>query len=300
MYPVYPYESYEEQCLKVPVAFPAQKQNEQPGLESIMTPPPIFDHPEYQASGRLNQKTAIITGGDSGIGRAAAVAFAREGANVAINFAEREEKDADAVKEYIEALGGSCHLIEGDIRDPDTCKRLADETADRYGSINILVNNCGVQFVQDSIMDISIEQMIHTFEVNVFSFFVLTKAVYPYLRKGDSIINTTSVVAYEGNKQLIDYSATKGAIVSFTRSLALSLADSGIRVNAVAPGSFWTPLQPASWDAGQIRTFGTDNPMGRAGQPFEIAPTYVYLASDDSRYMTGQVIHVNGGQFVGT
>ncbi len=300
MYPVYPYESYEEQCREEPVAFPAQKQNEQPGLESIMTPLPIFDFPEYRASGKLNQKTAIITGGDSGIGRAAAVAYAKEGANVVINYAEREQKDAETVSEYIKDLGGSCHLVAGDIRSPDTCKKIADEAADRFGTINILVNNCGVQFVQDSIMDISIDQMIHTFEVNVFSFFVLTKAVLPYLRNGDSIINTTSVVAYEGNKQLIDYSATKGAIVSFTRSLALSLVDSGIRVNAVAPGSFWTPLQPASWDAGQIRTFGTDNPMHRAGQPFEIAPTYVYLASDDSRYMTGQVIHVNGGKFIST
>lgn len=299
MYPVYPYESYEKQCFEVPIAFPPQKQNEQPGLEDIMTPLPIFDNPGYHGSGKLNQKTAVITGGDSGIGRAVAVAYAKEGANVVINYVARETKDAETTKAYIEGLGGKCHLTEGDIRDPDTCSRLAGEALQQFGSINILVNNCGVQFVQDSILDISIEQLIKTFEVNVFSFFVLTKAVLPHMKKGDCIINTASVAAYEGSRQLIDYSAAKGAVVSFTRSLALSLAESGIRVNGVAPGSFWTALQPASWNADRIRTFGTDNPVGRAGQPFEIAPAYVYLAADDSRFVTGQMIHVNGGQFGG-
>jgi len=299
MYPVYPYESYEEQNREVPIAFPSQKQNEQPGLEEIMEPLPVFDNPGYQASGKLKQKTAVITGGDSGIGRAVAVAYAKEGANVVINYVEREKKDADATKAYIEAMGGRCHLVEGDIRDPDTGTLLAGEALEQFGNINILVNNCGVQLVQDSIMDISIEQLVRTFEVNIFSCFVLTKAVLPYLEIGDCIINTAAVAAFEGNKQLIDYSASKGAVVSFTRSLALSLAESGIRVNGVVPGSFWTPLQPASWDAGRLRTFGTDNPMRRAGQPFEIAPAYVYLAADDSRYVTGQMLHVNGGQFVG-
>lgn len=299
MYPVYPYESYEEQNQEVAIAFPTQKQSEQPGLEDIMTPLPIFDNPGYQASGKLKQKTAIITGGDSGIGRAVAVAYAKEGANLVINYLEREKNDADVTKSYIETIGGRCHLVEGDIRDPETSSLLAMEAIKKFGTINILVNNCGVQLVQNSILDISIEQLVKTFEVNVFSCFVLTKAVLPYLDNGDCIINTASAAAFEGNKQLIDYSASKGAVVSFTRSLAMSLAESGIRVNGVVPGSFWTALQPASWDAGHIRTFGTTNPMGRAGQPFEIAPAYVYLAADDSRYVTGQMLHVNGGQFAG-
>lgn len=299
MYPIYPYESYEEQIWEVPVAFPAQQQHEQPGLEDIMIPQPIFDNPGYQAAGKLKQKTAVITGGDSGIGRAVAVAYAKEGANVVINYVEREQKDADATKAYIEALGGRCHLVAGDIRDPDTSSRLAEEAVKQFGAINILVNNCGVRLVQDSILDISLDQLVRTFEVNVFSCFVLTKAVLPYLQYGDCIINTAATAAYEGSRQLIDYSASKGAVVSFTRSLALSLAEAGIRVNGVVPGSFWTPLQPAGQETGQIRTLGIDNPMRRAGQPFEIAPAYVFLAADDSRYMTGQLLHVNGGRFAG-
>lgn len=300
MYPVYPYESYEKQCKNIPITFPAQHQEKQPGVEYVMSPLPIFDDPDRKGSGKLEGKIAVITGGDSGIGRAVAVAYAREGADVVINYTAREEKDAADTTRYIKQMGRVCVPVAGDIRDPDVAKTIVDTALNRFGKINILVNNCGVQFMQDSLLDISVEQMIQTFEVNVFSFFVMTKEVLPQLEQGDCIINTASGSAFSGDRAAIDYAASQGAVVSFTRSLGLSLAESGIRVNAVAPGDVWTPLIPSGLSAEQVQTFGNNNPMCRAGQPFEVAPAYVYLASDDSRYVTGQTIHVNGGKFVTT
>lgn len=299
MYPLYPHYSWKKECNNVPVAFPAQHQPKQPGLEYVMNPLPIFDYDDYKGSGKLTGRTAIITGGDSGIGRAAAVAYAKEGANLVLGYLEYEEKDAFFTKQYVEKLGARCELVEGDMRFPETADKLVQTALKCYGCLNIVVNNCGVQYPQDSILDITIEQLYQTFEVNVFSFVYLIQKALPHLKEGDSIINNASIVAYEGNDKLIDYSATKGAIVSLTRSLALSIADQGIRVNAIAPGYFWTALQPASWqDSDEIESFGTDAAMKRAGQPFEIAPAFVYLAADDSRYVTGETLHINGGKFV--
>lgn len=297
MYPVYPYVGVERRCQDIPVAFPPQHQDRQPGLEYLMNPQPIFDYEGYRGSGKLQGKVGIITGGDSGIGRAVAVAFAKEGASVAIIYLE-ERIDAEETQNYIEQLGGYCLPIAGDLRDSEFCRQAATEVINTFGGIDILVNNAGVQFPQASILDISDEQLENTFRTNIFSFFYMTKAVLPYLKSGAAIINTASITAYRGTPVLIDYSATKGAIVSFTRSLSLSLVDQGIRVNAVAPGPIWTPLIVSSYSAEYVKTFGLDTPMRRAGQPFELAPTYVYLASDDSRYVSGQTLHVNGGVIV--
>ena len=299
MYPEYPYYAYQEVCKRIPLSFPPQHQDIQPGLEYLMNPSPIFDNPDYKAAGKLKGKTAIITGGDSGIGRAAAIAFAKEGANVSIVYLY-EKRDAMETKHWVEQYGGKCHLLMGDLRLPETAKKAVHETLEAFGGVDVLLNNCGVQFPQDSILDISDNQLFNTYATNIFSFFYMTKAALPHMKKGGSIINTASITAYQGKKNLIDYSSTKGAIVSFTRSLSLSLEDAGIRVNAVAPGPVWTPLQPSSYDARTITTFGTDTPMKRAGQPFELAPTYVYLACDDSRFVSGQVLHVNGGVIVGS
>jgi NAD(P)-dependent dehydrogenase (short-subunit alcohol dehydrogenase family) len=264
-----------------------------------MHPRPIFDNPDYVGICKLKDKVAIITGGDSGIGRAVALAFAKEGADIAIVYFN-EHQDANEIKTIIESKGRSCILIPGDLREEAFSRDIVNITLDKLGHIDILVNNAGVQFTQESILDISAQQLDDTFKTNIYSMFYLTKAVLPHLSSGSTIINTTSVTAYAGNKELIDYSSTKGAIASFTRSLALSLVDKGIRVNGVAPGPFWTPLQPSSWSADHITSFGLDTPMERAGQPVELGPTYVYLASEDSTYTTGQIIHVNGGQFVGS
>ena len=299
MYPFYPYFGSERVCQDKPVAFPPQHQEEQPGLEYMMNPRPIFDYEGYHGSGKLIGKVAIVTGGDSGIGRAVAVAFAKEGASVAIVYLY-EREDAIETKESIEKLGGRCLTIEGDLRNPDFSRKTVAKVMAAFCRIDVLVNNAGVQFPQASIMDISDEQLENTFRTNIFSFFYMTKAAMPHMKPGSSIINTSSITAYRGEPDLIDYSSTKGAIVTFTRSLSLSLECKGIRVNAVAPGPVWTPLIVSSYSADRVSRFGTDKPMQRAGQSFELAPAYVYLASDDSRYVSGQTIHVNGGEIVGS
>ncbi|MFE8701953.1 SDR family oxidoreductase [Cytobacillus sp. FJAT-54145] len=297
MYPVYPYYGYKKETKQVPIAFPPQHQNVHPGYEYVMNPRPISEDPTYKGSGELRGKVAVITGGDSGIGRSISYYFVKEGAKVVIVYLN-EHKDAKETAERIRELGGQCILIAADLKEEKNSDYVIQQTLKAFGKIDILVNNHAVQYVQKSILDITKEQLEETFQTNIFSFFFLTKAALPYLQEGSSIINTASITAYEGNKKLIDYSATKGAIVTFTRSLSQSLVDKGIRVNAVAPGPIWTPLIPSSFSAKQVMKFGTDTPMKRAGQPFELAPTYVYLASDESRYVTGQVLHVNGGTMV--
>ena len=277
---------------------PEQSQSKQPGMEYLMDPRPIFDNPNYVGSGKLKNKVAIITGGDSGLGRAAAVAFAKEGAKLVIPYYD-EHEDAMETKEYIESLGGECELIAGDISNKNFCKEIVNFTLNRFGKIDILINNAGVQYQQDYLDCISDEQFDRTMKVNVYGMFYLTREVLPYLKSGASIINLSSVTTFYGDPQLIDYVTTKGAIVGFTRSLARNLALKNIRVNAIAPGFFWTPLQPACWVKEKIPSLGSDAAMARGAMPYELAPTFVFLASDDSSYMTGQVIHNNGGQVMG-
>lgn len=277
---------------------PEQSQPEQPGMEYMMKPLPIFDNPNYKGSGKLKGKVAIITGGDSGLGRACSIAYIKEGAKVVIVYLN-ETRDANDTKEYIERLGGECVLIKGDITDHNTCKKIVRETINRYGKIDILVNNAGVQYQQDKLENITDEQFDWTMKVNIYGMFYLTKEALPYMKSGSSIINLSSVTTFYGDPQLIDYVTTKGAIVGFTRSLARNLALKNIRVNAIAPGFFWTPLQPACWVAEKIPSLGSDAAMARGAMPYELAPTFVFLASDDSSYMTGQVMHVNGGQVMG-
>jgi NAD(P)-dependent dehydrogenase (short-subunit alcohol dehydrogenase family) len=279
--------------------FPPQHQNEHPGMEFKMDPLPIYEDKNYIGSGKLNGKVALITGADSGIGRAVALAFAKEGADIAFVY-YNEKIDADKTEELIKATGRQCLALSGDLADESFCNQVVADTIKTFGKLNILVNNASVQYVQNGLEFISTEQMLRTFQVNIFAIFYLTKAALAHLENGSSIINTTSVSAYEGNPQLIDYSATKGAIVSFTRSLAKSLVSKGIRVNGVAPGKVWTPLIPSSFPAEQVAQWGSDTAMKRAGQPIEFGPAYVFLASNDSSYMTGQLLHLNGGLFVTT
>lgn len=276
---------------------PPQHQERQPGIEAEMQPRPKAVKPGYGGCGRLQDRVAIITGGDSGIGRATAVAFAREGADVAILYLD-EHQDAAETRRLVEKEGRRCLAIAGDIGDESFCREAVQQVVDEFGWLDVLVNNAGEQHVQESIEDISAEQLDRTFRTNIYAMFFMTKAALPHLKEGSSIINTASVTAYAGNPTLIDYSSTKGAIVAFTRSLALNLAQKGIRVNGVAPGPIWTPLIPASFPEERVETFGADKPLGRAGQPEEVAPSYVFLASDDSSYMTGQVLHPNGGSIV--
>ncbi len=285
-------------CIEYEIMAPEQSQSKQPGMEYLMNPRPIFDNPDYKGSGKLKDKVAIITGGDSGLGRAAAVAFAKEGAKLVIPYYD-EHQDAMETKRYIELLGGECELLSGDISDKNFCKEIVNFTLQRFGKIDILINNAGVQYQQDTLDCISDEQFDRTMKVNVYGMFYLTREALPRLKSGASIINLSSVTTFYGDPQLIDYVTTKGAIVGFTRSLARNLALKNIRVNAIAPGFFWTPLQPACWVKEKIPSLGSDAAMARGAMPYELAPTFVFLASDDSSYMTGQVIHNNGGQVMG-
>lgn len=279
-----------------PKEFPEQEQT-QPGEQHKMNPEPEIIRKNYRGSGKLEGKVALITGGDSGIGRSVAVHFAREGANVAIVYLE-EDKDAKKTRELVEKEGRKCLIIEGDLKEEAFCKSVVQKCLDKFSSLNILVNNAAVQFPKDNLEDISAEQMETTFKTNIFPYFYITKEALKHLKDGDTIINTTSVTAYRGSTHLLDYSSTKGAIVTFTRSLSKMLAEKKIRVNAVAPGPIWTPLIPATFD--DVSDFGQKVPMGRAGQPSEVGPAYVYLAGEDSSYVTGQVIHVNGGEIIGS
>lgn len=285
-------------CSQFPKTAKPQTQTKQPGIESQMDPKPIYDHPEYNnGSGRLKNKVAIITGGDSGIGRAVALAFAKEGAKVVVVY-YNETEDANETKQAIEQAHGECLLIQGDLTNPSFAQDIANQTLAKFNQINILVNNAAVQYPQNEITQIKDEDLHKTFAVNYFGTFYLTRAVVPHLTEGDSIINTTSVTAYEGNETLLDYSSTKGALTAFTRSLASNLAKKGIRVNAVAPGPIWTPLIPASFDAQKVSQHGANVPMKRMGHPVELAGAYVLLASNEGSYMSGITIHVNGGTII--
>lgn len=302
MYPIYKSLGVKEECKEVKLLFPPQHQDFHPGFEYLMQPRPIASNPYYKGSGKLKDKVAVITGGDSGIGRAVAYLFAKEGADVVISYL-CEHEDAKETKKNIECLGRRCLLVPGDLKNEEMSDIVIQKTIECFGKIDILVNNHAVQYVQRSILDITAEQLDNTFRTNIYAYFFMTKAALPYLKKGAVIINTTSITAYEGNKDLIDYSSTKGAITTFTRSLSQSLVSKGIRVNGVAPGPIWTPLTPSSFSAEEVETFGSGTskvPMNRAGQPFEIATSYVFLASDDSSYMSGQILHPNGGMIVGS
>lgn len=278
-----------------PKKFPEQEQS-QPGDEHKMTPQPEIIRDSYKGSGKLKDKIALITGGDSGIGRSVAIHFAREGADIAIVYLN-ETKDAKETKELVQKEGRKCLLIKKDVKLHLHCKQSIKKCIDTYGTLNILVNNAAMQFPEESIEDITTKHLHTTFQTNIYSFFYMVKAALPHLKEGDTIINTGSVTAYRGSDHLVDYSSTKGAITSFTRSLSAQLAKKNIRVNGVAPGPIWTPLIPATFD--DVSDFGQDTPMGRAGQPSEVAPAYVFLASEDSSYITGQFIHINGGEIIG-
>ena len=277
---------------------PAQKQERQPGIENRMSPRPDFT-PKYPGVGRLKDKVALITGGDSGIGRAVAVAMAREGASIAIVYLD-EHKDAHDTHDLVKGEGADVLLLAGDVGDETFCASAVEETMRQFGRLDILVNNVAEQHETQDLRDIDAAQIERTFRTNIFSFFYMAKHALRHMGEGASIINTASITAYQGHKTLLDYSATKGAIVTFTRSLSEALIEDGIRVNAVAPGPIWTPLIPASFEADRVAKHGASAPMQRPGQPNEVAPAYVFLASDDASYISGQVIHPNGGNVVGS
>lgn len=281
--------------MEKPKKFVNQNQSK-PGSEYKMDPQPEIIRKNYKGSKKLENKTALITGGDSGIGRSVAVHFAREGANIVIVYL-KEDEDALETMKMVKKEGRECLIVEGDLKEEKFCKSLIAQCIKEYKSLDILVNNAAYQNPKDSIEEISAAQLKKTFETNIYPYFYVVKEAVQHLKKGAAIINTSSVTAYRGSEHLLDYSSTKGAIVSFTRSLSKMLAEKGIRVNAVAPGPIWTPLIPSTFD--DISDFGQDTPMGRAGQPSEVAPAFVYLASEDSSYVTGQVIHVNGGEIIG-
>ncbi|MDG5473533.1 SDR family oxidoreductase [Jeotgalibacillus sp. ET6] len=276
---------------------PVQQQNQQPGKETEMEPRPAYRGKSYQPSGKLAGKTAIITGGDSGIGQSVAVHFAKEGADVVIVYLD-EHEDAQKTKTMVEKEDRKCMILAGDVGREAFCQEVVQKTIDEFGSLDILVNNAGEQHPQERLEDITEEQLERTFRTNVFGYFFLAKAALPHLKAGSTIINTASITGYAGKEILLDYSATNGARTSFTRSLAQSVAKKGIRVNGVAPGPIWTPLIPSTFGEDNIDSFGEETPLGRPGQPEELAPAYVYLASDDSSYVSGQMIHVNGGMVV--
>src|SRR5688572_14168351 len=288
----------ETATVKMPDKIPPQEQTKQPGIEQEMTPKPIYDNDDPGLN-RLTGKVAIITGGDSGIGRSVAIQFAKEGADVAISYLN-EHQDAKETADAIRKYGKEALLIAADVSEEKNCKMIIDKTLKQFNKVDIVVNNAAVQFEQDSLEDISAEQLERTFRTNIFSYFYISKFALPHLKEGSTIINTASVTAYKGNPALMDYSSTKGAIIAFTRSLSQSLAEKKIRVNAVAPGPVWTPLIPASFPAEKVEKFGQDIPMGRPAQPLEIAPCYVFLASKESAFLTGQVLHPNGGSIVNT
>jgi NAD(P)-dependent dehydrogenase (short-subunit alcohol dehydrogenase family) len=277
---------------------PPQHQDRRPGIERDMTPQPRADDPRHEGTGKLAGKVAIITGGDSGIGRAVAIAFAREGARVVVAYLN-EHEDAEETKRLVgKEPGGTCLLVAGDVGDPAHCRELVARTVKELGRLDVVVNNAAEQHPQESIEKISTEQLERTFRTNVFAMFFMVQAAMPHLKEGAAIVNTASVTAYKGNPQLLDYSSTKGAIVAFTRSLSLSLADKKIRVNAVAPGPIWTPLIPSTFPPDKVAKFGTEVPLGRAGQPEEVAACFLFLASEDASYISGQTIHANGGVVV--
>ncbi|MDB5328712.1 MAG: 3-oxoacyl-(acyl-carrier-protein) reductase [Phycisphaerales bacterium] len=290
----------EAHAARKPKRTPAQQQSHQPGREHEMNPRPIYLRPGYAGAARLKGKAAFITGGDSGIGRAVAVAFAQEGADVAIVFKDDEMRDAEETKAVIERNGQRCLMLPCEVGDELSCLHAVDTAAKQFGRLDILVNNAAEQHPQESIEQITSRQLEATFRTNIFSMFYCVKAALPYLMKhpGASIINTTSVTAYRGSPKLLDYSATKGAIVGFTRSLSGQLAPKKIRVNAVAPGPIWTPLIPSTFPPEKVAAFGKNVPLERAGQPWEVAGCFVFLASDEASYLTGQVLHPNGGEII--
>ncbi|UPT72173.1 MAG: SDR family oxidoreductase [Flavobacterium sp. JAD_PAG50586_2] len=284
--------------MEKPKSFPQQHQITQPGKEAKMRPQPEYIRKNYKGSEKLKNKVALITGGDSGIGRSVAVHFAREGANIAIVY-HNEDKDAKITKQLIEDEGRECLVISGDIKKEKFARDIVAKTIKKFGQLNILVNNAAVQFPQEKLGEVDKAYLQLTFETNIFPFFYTTQEALKSFKKGDTIINTASVTAYRGSGHLVDYSSTKGAIVSFTRSMAEQVIEKGIRVNGVSPGPIWTPLIPASFDKKHVAKFGKQTPMKRAGQPSEVGPAYVFLACEDSSYITGQMIHVNGGENVG-
>lgn len=280
-----------------PKQIPPQHQNMHPGIEEDMNPKPIYDNSNYKGSGKLQDKVTLITGGDSGIGRAVAISYAKEGSDIAIVYFN-EHQDAEKTKEAVIKYGRRCILIPGDIKDSAFCKSVVIQTVTELGGLDILINNAAVQYVQNTIENITDAQLEETFKTNIFSMFYLTREALSHMKRGSSIINTASITAYKGHELLIDYSSSKGAIVTFTRSMAISLASKGIRVNAVAPGPIWTPLIPSSFDTNKVKKFGSNTSFGRPGQPVELASAYVFLGSDDASFITGEIIHVNGGEIV--
>jgi NAD(P)-dependent dehydrogenase (short-subunit alcohol dehydrogenase family) len=283
-----------------PTSLPPQAQDQQPGLESQMMPEPVYIRANYKGSEKLQGKVALITGGDSGIGRAVAVHFAREGADLALVYKAEEQSDADDTKKLVEAEGRRCVLLPGDLRDAAFCEDIVSQTVAQLGKLNIVISNAAEQFTSTDVAELPNEQFEDTFQVNFFPLVRIVKAALPHLHEGDSIIATSSINAYRGNQQLVDYTSTKGAITAYIRSIAQQLADKKIRANTVAPGPIWTPLIPASFPPDKVEKFGQDTTMKRPGQPAEVAPAYVFLASEDASYITGQAIHPNGGEVLNT